>query len=102
VLTVKKILAGAGAVNYYLDQTRRGLADYYLPDGQPEHGATARLSAPGSSWWGGGAEALDLAGEVGREEFVPLYSKAARLTGAFWAGGSGCRRRRRSPSETRW
>jgi hypothetical protein len=30
VLSVKKILAGRGAVNYYLDQSRRGLADYYL------------------------------------------------------------------------
>jgi hypothetical protein len=32
VLSVKKVLAGRGAVDYYLNQTRHGLADYYLPD----------------------------------------------------------------------
>jgi hypothetical protein len=57
VLSVKKILAGRGAVDYYLNQTRRGLADYYLaePDGQADGRDSPGLSAPGSSWWGGGA-----------------------------------------------
>jgi hypothetical protein len=84
VLTVKKILAGRGAVDYYLNQTRRGLADYYLPDEQGDgRDSGARLSAPGSSWWGSGAEALDLSGEVGRAEFVPLYTKAVRPGGGY-------------------
>ena len=80
VLTVKKILAGRGAVDYYLNQTRRGLADYYLPD---ERDGAARLSAPGSSWWGSGAEALALSGEVERAEFVPLFTKAVRPGGGY-------------------
>jgi conjugative relaxase-like TrwC/TraI family protein len=84
VLTVKKILAGRGAVDYYLGQTRRGLADYYLPDERADDGGgAARLSAPGSSWWGGGAEALELSGEVERAEFVPLYAKAVRPDGGY-------------------
>jgi hypothetical protein len=84
VLTVKKILAGRGAVDYYLNQTRRGLADYYLPDERAdERGGAAGLAAPGSSWWGSGAEALELSGEVGRSEFVPLYAKGARPGGGY-------------------
>jgi conjugative relaxase-like TrwC/TraI family protein len=74
MLSVKKILAGRGAINYYLDQTRRGLADYYLPD--PEAAADERaLTAPGSSWWGGGAHDLQLDGEVDRDRFVAMYSE---------------------------
>ncbi|HVM20658.1 MAG TPA: MobF family relaxase, partial [Egibacteraceae bacterium] len=77
MLTVKKVLAGRGAVDYYLNQTRRGLADYYLPDSSANDGDNAvRLSAPASSWWGGGAEALELSGEVERAEFAPLFTKA--------------------------
>ncbi len=84
MLTVKKILAGRGAVDYYLNQTRRGLADYYLPDERANEGdAAARLSAPGSSWWGSGAESLALSGEVERAEFVPLYTKAVRPGGGY-------------------
>jgi len=82
VLTVKKILAGRGAVDYYLNQARRGLADYYLPDERAGDGA-ARLAAPGSSWWGGGVQVLDLSGDVERAEFVPLYTKAARPGGGY-------------------
>ena len=79
MLTVKKILAGRGAVDYYLNQARRGLADYYLPDerAQGDH-RVARLFAPESSWWGGGSESLELSGEVRRAQFVPLYTKAVR------------------------
>ncbi len=78
MLSVKKVLAGRGAVDYYLNQTRHGLADYYLPnlpDEQASDGQRKALSAPGSSWWGSGAEALGLSGEVERREFVPLYAK---------------------------
>ena len=82
VLTVKKILAGRGAVDYYLNQTRRGLADYYLPPAD-RVGQSGRLAAPGSSWWGGGAKALDLYGKVERAEFVPLYAKGARSGGGY-------------------
>ena len=84
MLTVKKILAGRGAVDYYLNQARRGLADYYLPDdrGDPTDGA-ARLSAPASSWWGRGGEVLNLAGAVERSQFVPLYTKAVRPGGGY-------------------
>ena len=79
MLTVKKILAGRGAVDYYLNQTRRGLADYYLPDGRGDDDhAMARLSAPGSSWWGGGSQSLELWGDVQRAQFVPLYTKGVR------------------------
>jgi conjugative relaxase-like TrwC/TraI family protein len=87
-LSVKKILAGRGAVTYYLEQTRRGLADYYLgertSDGdgegvEPVDGV--RLAAPGSSWWGAGTETLGLAGPVQRAAFVPLYSKGVRPDG---------------------
>jgi hypothetical protein len=84
VLTVKKILAGRGAVDYYLNQSRRGLADYYLPDDRADDGdGAARLSAPGSSWWGGGTELLELSGAVERDEFVPLYSKAVGPGGGY-------------------
>lgn len=82
MLTVKKILAGRGAVDYYLNQTRRGLADYYVRDERAHsRGEALPLSAPASSWWGGGAEALELSGEVQRGDFVPLYTKAARPDG---------------------
>jgi conjugative relaxase-like TrwC/TraI family protein len=86
-LSVKKILAGRGAVNYYLEQTRRGLADYYLGgerssvDG--DGAAAQQLAAPGASWWGGGAEVLELAGPVERGQFVPLYAKGVRPDGGY-------------------
>jgi hypothetical protein len=81
VLTVKKILAGRGAVDYYLNQTRRGLGDYYLPEGAGGGDGAAGLSAPGSSWWGGGAQTLALSGGVGRGEFEPLFTTAAHPDG---------------------
>ena len=86
MLSVKKILAGRGAVDYYLKQTRHGMTDYYLP--QPDErtdgeGGPRTLTAPGSSWWGGGADALGLAGEVERREFVPLYAKGVRPGGGY-------------------
>ena len=84
MLTVKKILAGRGAVDYYLNQTRHGLADYYLPhedddarDDQP------KLAAPGASWWGGGSSALDLDGSVERRDFAPLYGKGVAPGGGY-------------------
>ncbi len=85
MLSVKKILAGRGAVDYYLNQTRRGLADYYLGDHAASGDAPVaeRLSAPGSSWWGAGAEVLGLDGEVERRQFVPLYSKGAKPDGGY-------------------
>ena len=86
MLSVKKILAGRGAVDYYLNQTRRGLADYYLGEHASPDGDVAvaeGLSAPGSSWWGGGAEVLGLDGEVERRPFVPLYSKGAKPDGRY-------------------
>ncbi len=86
MLSVKKILAGRGAVDYYLNQTRRGLADYYLGEqsSPDEEAAVAeRLAAPGSSWWGGGAEALGLDGPVERAQFVPLYAKGVRPDGGY-------------------
>ena len=76
MLSVAKVYAGRGAVAYYLGQTRRGLADYYLPDTDLTHDdvdASAQLSASGSSWWGGGADTLELSGPVTREAFEPLY-----------------------------
>jgi hypothetical protein len=85
-LSVKKILAGRGAVNYYLEQTRRGLADYYLSERSATDGRGAdaqRLGAPGASWWGGGAEVLELAGPVERGQFVPLYAKGVRPDGGY-------------------
>jgi conjugative relaxase-like TrwC/TraI family protein len=85
-LSVKKILAGRGAVNYYLEQTRRGLADYYLGERtstDADGAATARLAAPGASWWGGGAEVLELHGPVERSQFVPLYSRGVRPDGGY-------------------
>jgi conjugative relaxase-like TrwC/TraI family protein len=86
VLTVKKILAGRGAVDYYLAQTRGGLADYYLPDERADGDGASRLAVPGSSWWGGGTEALELAGAVERAAFVPLYTKAAHPDGGGYLG----------------
>jgi conjugative relaxase-like TrwC/TraI family protein len=87
VLTVKRIHAGRAAVDYYLNQTRRGLADYYLPEPPTEKAdeaeVRARLSAPGSSWWGGGSEALGLSGEVERRQFVPMYAKGVRPGGGY-------------------
>jgi len=81
VLTVKKILAGRGAVDYYLNQTRRGLGDYYLPEGAVGGEGAAGLSAPGSSWWGSGAQVLGLSGGVARAEFEPLFTEAAHPDG---------------------
>lgn len=88
VLSVKKVYAGRGAVDYYLAQTRRGLADYYLPEATTESidDDSPALTAPGSSWWGGGARSLGLAGSVERREFVPLYAKAARPDGDGYLG----------------
>jgi conjugative relaxase-like TrwC/TraI family protein len=86
MLSVKKVLAGRGAVDYYLAQTQRGLADYHLPgpDLTSEHNAAGeRLVAPGSAWWGSGAGELELVGEVERAEFVPLYAKVARPSGGY-------------------
>jgi hypothetical protein len=85
MLSVKKILAGRGATNYYLEQTRRGLADYYLPEqssGSPAS-ESGRLSAPGASWWGSGADVLGLEGPVERGQFVPLYAKGVRPDGGY-------------------
>jgi conjugative relaxase-like TrwC/TraI family protein len=84
-LSVKKILAGRGAVNYYLEQTRRGLADYYLGErtSTDGDGATGQLAAPGAAWWGGGAETLELRGPVERGQFVPLYAKGVRPDGGY-------------------
>ena len=84
MLTVKKILAGRGAVDYYLKPSRRGLADYYLQDEQADkRDGRSGLSAPESSWWGNGTEALGLTGEVERAQFVPLYAKGARPGGGY-------------------
>jgi conjugative relaxase-like TrwC/TraI family protein len=85
-LSVKKILAGRGAVNYYLEQTRRGLADYYLGERSStdaDGAAAPPLAAPGASWWGGGAETLELDGPVERAQFVPLYAKGVRPDGGY-------------------
>jgi conjugative relaxase-like TrwC/TraI family protein len=97
VLTVKKVRAGRGAVGYYLDQTRRGLADYYLPDDRTRNGrgARGRVVAPGSAWWGGGARELGLGGGVGREAFVPVFTEAAHPR----RGGGHLGRRFRLPDE---
>ena len=58
MLSVKKVLAGRGAVDYYLNQTRHGLVDYYLPEPTDgDQAAQRKLTAPGSSWGGGGAAA---------------------------------------------
>ena len=84
MLSVKKVLAGRGAVDYYLAQTRHGLVDYYVPQPSDERavdGSSRALSTPGSSWWGGGARALDLAGTVERRDFVPLYTAGERPDG---------------------
>jgi len=75
MLSVKKILAGRGAVNYYLAQTERGLADYYLPDDTEEQAEDRRLTAPGSGWWGGSAHVLQLDGAIERDPFVRMYSE---------------------------
>lgn len=97
MLSVKKVLAGRGAVDYYLAQTRHGLADYYLPEPADERASGDRaarsLSAPASSWWGGGADELSLTGEVERGEFVPLYAKGVK------PGGGYLGRRFRQPEE---
>ena len=88
MLTVKRIHAGRGAVDYYLNQTRHGLADYYLTEAS--HDGTdgrrqrrARPSAPGASWWGGGAAALELGEEVERGQFVPLFARGVRPGGGY-------------------
>ena len=83
MLTVKRIHAGRGAVDYYLNQTRPGMADYYLPGDRDGDDDGGQLSAPGASWWGGGTETLELAGEVQRAQFVPLYAKAVAPGGGY-------------------
>ena len=87
MLSVKKVLAGRGAVDYYLAQIRHGLANYYLPDAPDPGGDNAedprRLSAPGTSWWGGSAAELELDGEIERRDFVPLYAKGVRPGGGY-------------------
>jgi conjugative relaxase-like TrwC/TraI family protein len=76
VLTVKKVLAGRGAVDYYLAQTRRGLADYYLGEGMTP-------AAPPPVWWGGGVDALSLSEVVIRDQFESLYAEGKRPGGEF-------------------
>jgi conjugative relaxase-like TrwC/TraI family protein len=87
MLTVKRIHAGRGAVDYYLNQTRNGMADYYLTESgahrSDEGDGSTGLSAPAASWWGGGADALELSGEVQRAQFVPLYAKAVHPSGGY-------------------
>ena len=61
MLSVKRIRAGRGAVDYYVGRERTGLGEYYLADGDTDE---ARLAVPPSSWWGGSSGALDLDGEV--------------------------------------
>jgi hypothetical protein len=85
VLSVKKVLAGRGAVDYYLAKTRRGLADYYLPAGPLEDHREGRATvpyAPGSCWWGAGADVLGLDGAVEREAFTALYGAGTRPDGS--------------------
>lgn len=69
MLSVKKILAGRGAVNYYLAQTERGLADYYLPDETDEQVEDRKLTAPGSAWWGGSARVLHFRALCAKQDF---------------------------------
>jgi conjugative relaxase-like TrwC/TraI family protein len=85
VLSVKKVMAGRGAVDYYLAQRSSGLAEYYLGDAPAERsaasGRAAVPTAPESSWWGGGADRLGLAGGVEGEVFVPLFCEGRRPDG---------------------
>ena len=87
MLTVKRIHAGRGAVDYYLNQTRHGLADYYLTEASRDNAddgrGPARPSAPGASWWGGGTAALELGDEIARAQFVPLFAKGVRPGGGY-------------------
>jgi conjugative relaxase-like TrwC/TraI family protein len=86
MLSITKVYAGRGAVDYYLAQTRRGIAGYYLPEDVPETGDEDRSRsepvAPGTAWWGGGTGVLDLDGEVARAEFEPLYAEGVRPDGS--------------------
>jgi conjugative relaxase-like TrwC/TraI family protein len=86
VLTVKKVLAGRGAVDYYLAQTRHGLTDYYLGDG-------VTPAAPAPVWWGGGVDALGLSEGVTRDQFQPLYAEGKK------PGGDVLGRRFRLPDD---
>src|SRR5690606_25235959 len=61
MLSVRKLTAGRRAADYYLEQTRRGLAAYYL-DETGDESTSRQLAAPGTAWWGGGARVLGLDG----------------------------------------
>ncbi len=49
-----------GQVNYYVDLARE---DYYIGGGEPV-----------GHWWGQGADALNLSGEVQREQLQSLFA----------------------------
>ena len=79
MLSVKRIHAGRGAVDYYVGRERTGLGEYYLADGDTDQ---AQLAVPPSSWWGGSATDLGLGGEVARDAFAPLYAKGVQPDGS--------------------
>jgi conjugative relaxase-like TrwC/TraI family protein len=79
VLSVKRIRAGRGAVDYYVGRVRTGLGEYYLAGGDTDQ---ARLAVPLSSWWGGSSGELGLGGEVARDAFAPLYAKGVQPDGS--------------------
>ncbi len=81
MLSVKKVQAGRSAVDYYLNQTRTGMAEYYLQDRTELADNRPALTAPPTAWWGGSARALDLAGTVERAQFEPLYATGHRPDG---------------------
>ncbi len=82
MLSVKKVRAG-GAVDYYIGQVRSGIADYYLAEtGRMTPDRRETLYAPGSSWWGGGADDLGVAGAVNDRQFVALFDRAEHPDGS--------------------
>jgi hypothetical protein len=97
VLTVKKILAGRGAVDYYLNQTRRGLADYYLPDEPGRRRPTGRRGCRRRGRRGGAAAPRRWSWPVrwsGPSSCRCTPRRCGRAA-ATSAASSGCPRRRR-------
>lgn len=73
MLTLAKVVSAASAASYY-----HGSDDYYSEDGR----------AP-SAWWGSGAEALGLRGEVDSGDFRALLAGRLQDGTAMHRGGEG-------------
>jgi conjugative relaxase-like TrwC/TraI family protein len=63
VLSIGRIGGGQGDPRYYIDNVAKGREDYYSGQGEAE-----------GEWYGSGAQAMNLSGTVGEDEFLGALS----------------------------